>query len=174
MPRLFFALWPDDAIAGRLHAAAKMAHAACGGRIMRRESLHVTLAFLGEVAPPRMAAAEAVAAAVGGRSFLLELDRLECWKHNRIAWAGCTAAPPALMALARDLAAGLRGTGFALDARPFAAHATLLRQANCAAPLPALPEPIRWPTSDFALVESRPSLSGSRYEVVRRWPLGEN
>jgi 2'-5' RNA ligase len=172
--RLFFALWPDAAAAGKLHEAAKAARAACGGRLMRRETLHVTLAFLGAVAGARVAEAEAAAAAAAaaGATFALDIDRLAYWRHNRILWAGCTAPPAALLRLADGLGQGLREAGFRLDARPFAVHATLLRNADCPAVAPALPETIRWQAADFVLVESHPAPEGSRYEPLRRWRLG--
>lgn len=169
--RVFFALWPPDAAAERLHAAALAAHAACGGKAMRRENLHITLAFLGNVTADRYAAAESVAAAIDAPGFALELDELGWWKHNRILWAGCRAAPAALLGLADTLAARLRATGFVLDERPYAVHATLLRNARCPPPLPTLDVPIAWTATDFALVESVPGPGGSRYTVRRRWPL---
>jgi 2'-5' RNA ligase len=169
--RLFFALWPPAAVARRLHDEALSLQRACGGRAMRRETLHLTLAFLGAIPVSRVAAAEAAADAVSAGRFTLELDRLACWKHNRIAWAGCTRTPEALAGLAGDLARNLCTAGFKLDARPFAVHATLVRNADCAASLPALPSPLVWPVEDFALVESHTGPGGSRYEVVRRWGM---
>ena len=169
--RLFFALWPTAAVARDLYEAAQSVHRACGGRAMRRDSLHVTLAFLGAVAASRVAAAEAAADAVAASPFVLELDRLACWKHNRIAWAGCSEVPPPLGSLAADLAQNLRSAGFSLDTRPFAVHATLVRNADCAAPLPVPTTPIRWPVDDFALIESHRGPAGARYEVVRRWGM---
>ena len=169
--RLFFALWPPEAVAGRLHDAAKDAHAACGGRLMRRETLHITLAFLGDVAEAAVATAEAVAAAVSVEPFVLDIDRLALWRHNRILWAGCASAPPALLLLADRLGHELRAAGFRLEERPFAAHATLLREAHCPAGVPLLAAPIRWEATDYALIESHTATGGSRYEVLRRWPL---
>ena len=168
--RLFFALWPDAAVAARLHQAAQTAHAACGGRLMHRETLHVTLAFLGDVPAARMADIEAAAAGIVAAPFTLELDRLGYWKHNRILWAGCTQVPAALTRLADSLAQDLRAAGFELETRPFAVHATLLRDAHCTAAVPP-PAAIRWPLADFALVGSRRGPDGSRYEVLKRWPL---
>lgn len=168
--RLFFALWPPAEVARALHAAARQAHAACGGRLIRRETLHITLAFLGDVATARLGAAEAAAAAVAAAAFVLEVDRLAYWRHNRIVWAGCSAPPAALERLAGGLARHLREAGFSLEERRFAAHATLLRNATNAA-LPALDAAIRWPVTDFALVASHAGAEGSRYEVLRRWPL---
>lgn len=167
--RVFFALWPDAVAAKALHAAARAAQGGCGGRLMRRETLHITLAFLGGVSAARLADARAAAAMVGGEPFAFVIDRLGCWKHNRILWAGSEAAPVA--ALAAALGAGLKSAGFQLDARPFAAHVTLLRDARCPTPLPPLP-PIAWPVTEFVLAESQTTPDGSRYEVIGRWPLG--
>jgi 2'-5' RNA ligase len=169
--RLFFALWPPAAVATRLHELALAAQRTCGGRAMRRDTLHVTLAFLGAIPVARVAQAEAAADAVAGERFELELNRLACWKHKRIVWAGGGEMPPALDGLAAHLALNLRTAGFVLDARRFALHATLLRNADCVAPLPDVQQPIRWPVDDFALVESHGGPGGSRYEVVRRWVM---
>lgn len=169
--RLFFALWPAPAVARRLHAAARDAHAGCGGRLMRLDTLHMTLAFLGEVAVACRAQIEAAACGIAFSPFVLEVDRIGYWRHNRILWAGCSSAPPGLNLLADALADNLRAAGFALEERPFAAHATLLRTVgNAPRELPPL-QPIVWPVADFALVASHRSVAGSRYEVLRRWAL---
>ena len=179
--RIFFALWPEPEVAGRLHALSAVAHAACGGRRMQRDTLHLTLAFLGEVDATRFdlacAIADEVAAGGGiaadeGRGEVLGIDRLAFWKHNHIVWAGCDEVPPALAALADALAAALRGAGFALDNRRFAAHVTLLRNAHWSdAPLPAM-QPVSWQVGDFALVQSAHRDGLMDYRVLARFPLG--
>jgi RNA 2',3'-cyclic 3'-phosphodiesterase len=181
--RIFFALWPEPEVAGRLHALSAVAHAACGGRRMQRDTLHLTLAFLGEVDATRFdlacAIADEVAAAgekvgAGGTakipSAALRFDRLAFWKHNHIVWAGCDEVPPVLAALADDLAAALRAAGFALDSRRFAAHVTLVRNAQCAGEMAPI-EAFDWPVRDFVLVQSQLEREGAKYEIVRRWPL---
>lgn len=165
--RLFFAVWPDAGAAKALHETACQAQGACGGRLMRRETLHLTLAFLGEIAAARFDEASAVASAIAFDAFTLTLDQLCYWKHNRILWCGGASAP--LAALAQTLGDGLRGAGFRLEARPFVAHMTLLRDARCPTP-PPLAEPIVWPVSEFTLVESTLARGGSRYDIVGRWP----
>lgn len=169
--RLFFALWPPAEAARQLYALARGCHAGCGGRLMPRDNLHLTLAFLGDTPAERRLAAEAAADGVVGVPFDLSLDRLGYWKHNRILWAGCTQVPEALQALAAELAARLREAGFELEKRPFAAHLTLLRNAAPPAELPA-PEGIAWSVDAFVLAASRLGPGGSRYEILRRWPLG--
>lgn len=141
---------------------------------MRRETLHMTLAFLGEVDPARLAAAQAVASGLPSVApFDLAIDRLGCWRHNHIVWAGCE-APPALGALADGLAEGLRAAGFRLDDRPFAPHVTLLRDARCPEALPAPEKPVAWPVGEFVLVESRLSPKGADYAVLARYPLASD
>lgn len=169
MKRCFFALWPDEALAGSLHDLAVAAHGSCGGRLMRRDTLHLTLAFLGEIPAERVAAAMAAADALAGtEAFDLTLDRLGYWQHNRILWAG--GVSPGLTFLADTLAARLRAAGFALDTRAFAAHVTLLRDARCAV-VPTMPAVSAWPVREFVLAESRPNAAGAAYEIIGRWPL---
>ena len=176
--RIFFALWPDATVAESFDAAGKLAHAACGGRRMRRDTLHMTLAFIGAVPEARIEAAQQAAAGVVNPAFTLQFDRLACWRHNRIVWIGCSEPPPPLLTLVGQLAGHLTDAGFPLEARAFAAHVTLLRNARCQ-PM-AQAQPIAWPVRDFVLAESRLPLSrklpgevgeGSRYRIVGRWPL---
>jgi 2'-5' RNA ligase len=168
--RLFFALWPAADVASKLDAAASSAHIVCGGKRMQGDSLHLTMAFLGDLPADRFAIAEAAAAEISGEPFLLRVDQLGYWRHNRILWAGCDLLPAPLLDLVADLSTALRAAGFALESRPFAAHITLLRDARCQS-LPAMSEPIDWPVADFALVESNFSGAGARYRVRHRWPL---
>jgi RNA 2',3'-cyclic 3'-phosphodiesterase len=166
--RLFFAVWPDEAAAKSLHEAAREAHVQCGGRLMRRETLHLTLAFLGEIPAGRWIDATAAAAGIAVAPFTVTVDRIEYWKHNRILWAGGESEP--LTALASSLQTGLRAAGFQLETRPFVAHMTLLRDARCPTS-PPLAAPITWPVTEFSLVESKLPAAGPQYEVVGRWPL---
>ncbi len=48
MPRLFYALWPDDAARAQLAQAAAALNVHDGQRV-RDENLHLTLVFLGAV-----------------------------------------------------------------------------------------------------------------------------
>jgi 2'-5' RNA ligase len=168
VPRVFFAVWPDAASAQALHQVARTAADICGGRIMRRDGMHVTLAFLGDIPAERVAAATRVADGIAAEAFTLTLDRLGYWRHNRILWAG--GVSPRLTFVAAALVDGLRAADFALDARPFVPHLTLLRDAYCGEP-PPLPPGIGWSVNEFVLAESRLSGDGARYEIVGRWPL---
>jgi 2'-5' RNA ligase len=173
--RVFFALWPDDEAMSHLAALGQDLAARGGGRLMRPASLHLTLAFVGSVAPERIPQLEEIAGAVRADSFELSLDRLGFWPQGGILWAGCRQAPAPLRGLAGALVAGLRAAGFAIDARAganLAAHVTLARRARCAS-LPRLGTPVSWQVGEFALVESRPHSSGADYRTLVRFPLGE-
>lgn len=168
--RLFFALWPTPAVRDALAAVSQQLHADCGGRMTRPESIHLTLSFLGEVAAQRLGALESAATDVSGQRFELMLDRSGGWRHNRVAWVGCSEPQPALQSLAASLSARLAPLGFPPETRPFSAHLTLVRKVGRAPPLQAI-EAIRWPVEEFVLVASTLDRSGALYEVLRRWPL---
>jgi len=166
--RVFFAVWPDAPAAGALAAAAQRAAVTCGGRPTRRENLHITLAFVGEVEDERVDMLRATGGALAFEAFDLELERLGYWRHNRIVWAGARSVPAPLSALADGLNRELRAAGYRLDDKPFAAHITLLRKANCTGDLPRI-EPIRWKVAEFVLVESVLDAGGSIYTPVARF-----
>lgn len=169
--RLFFAVWPSEAERAALAAWQTALHAQCGGRVMRPEGLHVTLAFLGEVEEARLEALQLAAQEVVAQPSVLTLDGARYWGHNHIVYAAAAEEPPRLLQLASGLQQNLLRHGFRLDAGRFQAHVTLLRNARCGAtPLPAV-APVRWSVNEFALVQSVLDQHGSRYQVLARFPL---
>lgn len=168
--RLFFALWPDAGAARQLHETGRELQEVCGGRLMARDTLHVTLAFLGQVPVERLPQLEAIADGMRADAFDLHLDRLGYWPHNHVLWAGSMQPVVELMDLAEGLQARLREAGFALEDRPYAPHVTLLRKAQCESPVP-LARVISWQAKEMLLVESMPGGS-TRYVPLGRWPLG--
>jgi RNA 2',3'-cyclic 3'-phosphodiesterase len=162
--RLFFALWPDADVRASLSRYAQDAQALCGGRLMRPPNLHVTLAFIGDVPASRLDPIVAAATGVTPRRFVLDVDRVEYWRHNRIVWAGPSNTPRALAALVEELRAALDAAGVRYDRKPYVPHATLLRDARAAA-LPPF-TPVSWPVEGFVLVKSVP---GADYAIVREW-----
>jgi 2'-5' RNA ligase len=166
--RVFFALWPDAGIAKRLHELGGEAHALCGGRRMQRDTLHLTLAFIGDVSPERLLDLLSVGDRVGAAAFTLVLDRLGGWRHNRIVWAGASEVPAPLAALVGRLNDELAAAGFPVEQRRFAAHVTLLRNARTALPERGV-EPLDWRVDGFALMASQRYADGARYVPLRQW-----
>ena len=166
--RLFFALWPDQAVREQLARWSRELRAACGGRPTRPENLHVTLAFLGGVEDARVAEVERAAGEVAPRAIPLVLDQPGYWKHNRIAWAGASVVPTEIEVLVADLRGALAKSRIGFDSKGFASHVTLLRDAREPKEMPAL-ESIDWKIDSFALVRSVTLPRGSRYEVLKSW-----
>lgn len=166
--RVFFALWPDALTAKRLHALAGEAQMRSGGRSMRRETLHLTLAFIGDVFPERLAELLAIGDRVGAEAFTLSVDRLGGWRHNRIIWAGAHETPEALAALVVRLNAALAAAGFPVERRSFAAHVTLVRNARSVMSEEAV-DPIEWRIRGFALMASQRREDGAHYSPLREW-----
>jgi 2'-5' RNA ligase len=167
--RLFFALWPDAATRARLAEWTRAIHRKSGGRVMRPENVHLTLAFLGSTEPGALPSIEAAAAGVSPRTFVVRIDEPGYWRHNQIAWAGVGQVPHELAALVADLRAALAESGIPFDPKPFVAHVTLIRKARPGFRLPRL-EPIEWPVQGFVLVRSVTGPDGSTYEIAGRWP----
>lgn len=168
--RVFFALWPDGPALDRLEEAARAGEALCGGRRMRRDSLHITLAFVGDVSPGQLALLQDVGGKLAVAPFEIVLDQLGCWPHNRIFWAGCRATPSCLRRLSGSLSRMLDAAGFRVESQAYVPHVTLLRNAHCGNP-PELGAPVRWQAGEFTLVESALQPDGARYRVLERWPL---
>lgn len=170
---MFFALWPPEEIAQQLAGIAAEFAEQAGGRPTRQETIHLTLAFLGDIAVERLPDLQRVAGEVRASAFDLVLDRLGVWRHNRLFWTGCTTTPPALADLSSSLVYALQAAGFAVASakRHFTPHITLVRKvAALEAALPAC-EPLSWRCDKFVLVRSQLSVAGSAYRTIAEFPL---
>ena len=136
---------------------------------MRAETVHITLAFLGETPADRLAALVACADSIKADAYDLVLDQAGYWRHNRIGWLGASETPPQHFELVRGLNVALQQAGFPVDARPHVPHVTLLRNSQ-GGEVPAC-TPVVWPIRDFVLVKSVTESDGAHYDVIRRWPL---
>ncbi|PND33545.1 RNA 2',3'-cyclic phosphodiesterase [Achromobacter pulmonis] len=164
--RLFYALWPSPPLAGSLAAWAEHARPHCGGRLMRTETLHLTLAFLG---PVDAALADELIAATPERRLApaaIELDRYGVFARQRILWAGPGDTPPALQAAHDGLWQWLAGFGLGAPQHPFRPHVTLLRNIEHPQPPAEAPAPLRWRYDRMVLVASESLTGGSRYRIV--------
>jgi len=175
--RLFFALWPDEAMQAALAASVSALVDLTNGRAVPASNFHLTLAFLGSVALSRMASLHDIAARCAASCqtsalpLVVTLDTFEYWRRQRILCATASVTPPAAVALARTLKRALTAGGFAPDVKPFRAHATFARKVHGAEDrLQATP--IRWSFEHLHLVESETHTEGSIYRTVASWRLG--
>jgi 2'-5' RNA ligase len=167
--RLFFALWPDEIVRRELAALQTLLPQGQGNWVHGAD-LHLTLQFLGAVAPERQACIGEAAARVEGCSFELRISYLDFWPRPGIAWAGVERLPGELSSLVAELGNNLEFCGFRREKRPYCPHVTLLRRAQPSG-LICLEKPVTWMVDHFVLAESRPGGAPPRYRIVERWPL---
>lgn len=139
---------------------------------MRRDTLHVTLAFLGAVHEARLPLLVEAAGTVAAEAqpFEVVLDRVGWWPDNHILWLGSTSMPSRHRRLHDALVQALGSAGFPSETRAYHPHLTLVRRAQCLS-LPPPGPPVHWQAQEFSLVESRLQDDGARYRVLNRWPL---
>jgi RNA 2',3'-cyclic 3'-phosphodiesterase len=162
-------LWPDAAVREKLYALAQSLHKVCGGRIMRRDNLHLTLVFLGDVARAEIPQLEALAQRRRSAGFDLKFGVTGWWRHNRIIWAAPAATPESLRELVAALERALKFEGFKFDLRSYVPHITLVRDACAPTALPPLA--FDWQVGEFALVECARGARGHEYRVLARRAL---
>lgn len=123
--RLFVGLSIPDSVAAGLFL---LQGGVPGARWSRREQLHLTLRFIGEVDGRDAAAVDDVLSAIAAPRFSLELHAVGTFggRDPRELWAGVRPSE-ALMHLQRKIETAIQRIGLAADARKFTPHVTLAR-----------------------------------------------
>jgi RNA 2',3'-cyclic 3'-phosphodiesterase len=194
--RLFVAIELPDAWHRALADAQEVLRAALaqddglsGARLrwMRPEGIHLTLKFIGEVAPTRVAVLrDQLALAVPARPDIeISLTRIGSFSDRRaprVVWAGIDTRPArALQPLFESIETWLAAAGVARERRSFRPHLTLARlpdgltdaqrlriaEITSAAALPHLPP---FTVEGVSLMQSFLGPGGARYERLGRWP----
>jgi 2'-5' RNA ligase len=165
--RVYYARWPDAMARTRLAAAAAPLAAGAGGRPVLPENLHLTLAFVGAVAPAVLGALLRFGASIAWPAVTLGFDGCEWWSKPQALVLTASAPPEPLVAARAALCAQLAAHGLELDPRPFRAHVTIARDVRHAPP--AAPVGVEWTATGVALVESEPAPGASRYRPLALW-----
>ncbi len=164
--RLFFALDPDERVRQRLGRI--QADLALPARRVPLPNLHITLAFLGDVAAADIGRLQTLAGTVDLPAVRLMLDRLGWFPRAGVAWLGCARPPPALSEFQQALTRCLLREGFAPDTRAWQPHVTLYR--NLRTRWEKIPfEAVAWPLQGFCLLRSTSAERGPRYEPLGHW-----
>ena len=168
--RLYFALWPQETVRQRLHAAAATIPVDSRGRRVPRANLHLTLHFIGNVYLAQMECLQRAARLVRAAAFDLTIDRQGYFNKPRVAWLGCSNPPAALVDLHRQLGAHLQICDYASEARPYQPHVTVARKIGTIAGEAGFAA-VDWRVSEFALIEVRAIDNGVQYRAVETYPL---
>lgn len=105
--------------------------ASCGrGNFTRRENLHLTLAFLGEISIDDVAVVKRAMNSIDVTDMELTFSRVGCFRgESELWWIGID-NNPALIQLQRSLVAAIDRAGISSDKKKFKPHITLARQMN--------------------------------------------
>ena len=167
--RLFAAAVLPEPIREALCETSALLRAGVRGRYVAPDSLHVTLAFLGEVEGRRVdgACAALDRACAGFAPFSVALGELGCFgrRAKAVLWQGFS-DDGLLPELAQSVRGELRAGGLSFDGKAFAPHVTLMRAADLSAGALPAPVPAQGEISEIALFRS--DLSGPRpiYEAL--------
>lgn len=169
--RLFFGLELPDECKQSLIQWRAATFPAEAGRPVASDSLHLTLAFLGEISAQKQRALMQLAGRIAQPAFTLTLDDAGHWPRSGVVWLGPRQAPRGLLQLAELLRSQAARSGCMQPALPFHPHVTLLRHALHPVSLP--PRNFHWsvPVERFVLFQSHFTRGRTRYEEVAEWKL---
>ncbi len=176
MIRLFVALPLPDIVAQGLLA---LESGVPGARWSRREQLHLTLRFIGEVDGRDANAIDEALSSISVPGFTLQLKGVDAFggKNPRALWAG-VAPNEALIHLQRKIESALQRLGLPAEERKYTPHVTLarLRATPAGRAMDYLADHGLYASgpfevNGFALFSSRLTPSGSIYVVEREYAL---
>ena len=186
--RAFIAVSIPDDVRDRITAVTGRLRGAGDVRWTPPENFHLTLKFLGNVAPERLEklSAELHEKAKICSSFLVECRGLGAFprlERPQVIWLGIGEGAPELCALATAVEEAGAAVGFQREQRRFHPHLTLGRVrspkglADLAKQLQAGASTIetlgRWEVREIQLVRSRLTPQGSIYSVLQHIALAE-
>ncbi len=169
--RLFLALeLPSDTLD---ELVAWSAANLSGGRVVPREHLHVTLAFLGSRPAGELTAiVGALQDAVAAVPEAIALEAVRWHETRSVGMLVLADHGGVATRLAARLHAGLEALGvYRREARPWLPHVTMLRFRERPRLEPSLPGTGTFVPSDAAAYLSRLHPAGARYEVLERVSL---
>jgi RNA 2',3'-cyclic 3'-phosphodiesterase len=169
--RLFCALRLPAGVLDEL--AAWQVQLTGGGRLVRRENLHVTLAFLGRVDAARLPEVCDALHESAARAGKIVLATARYRETRSVAMLVLDDEGDRAAALAADLQSHLEAAGlYRKEGRPWLPHVTVLRFRERPRLRPDPPDLGRIAPSDAAAFLSRLGPSGAQYDVLESHALG--
>lgn len=132
--RAFFCIELQDEIKAELNGITQPLKRGSEARVswVRPENLHITVKFLGQIAPERVEELRLAGeiACEGLEAFALELDRVGAFPNRerpRVIWVGSSSPPEQVFQLYRRLERELGPLGFPPEGKTYTSHITLGR-----------------------------------------------
>jgi 2'-5' RNA ligase len=148
-----------------------------------RETLHITLKFLGDIAPERVTTLDTNLSRIGGaRPFRITMSHVGAFPgmaSPRALWLGVGEGADELSGLAASVGRAAAASGCAAEKRGFHPHLTLARArggAGCEMPdglarlLDECPSP-SWTCGNFVLMRSELLPGGVKHTPIARYSL---
>jgi 2'-5' RNA ligase len=186
MLRLFIAILLEDKVKEEIDKFLKYAKSILRAndeliRWVKKENLHLTLRFLGDTPPARLASLESVCNEISLRfsPFLAEISNFSAfpsWKRARVIWIGLQPEDK-LKRIAEELNKNLLRVGFPPPDKPFLPHITLARikgkiEENSLEKLSVAQKNFsfshsKFQLSSFSLMQSILQPTGSVYKTIK-------
>lgn len=177
LERLFIAVPMPEGVLPLVQEAQQLLPVRPGLRLMRREQLHLTLAFIGEVGPEKRSAAEAVVSSVptdgGGVLQSAGFLFLPSPRRARVVAVSLDDRRMIMGRLFEHLMAGLEAAQvMRREKRPFRAHLTIARLRDPAELRPKSEcRRFEFPVESVCLYRSELRREGAQYTVLVRKEL---
>lgn len=168
--RLFFALLPDRDTRQRITTATRELGLGPASRLVRPESLHMTLAFVADVPASQVAALREIGGAQRIPAFTIPFDAYEYWPKAKVVVAAARESPLSLNLLWRQIHAALPKHNLAPTLPRLRPHVTLARKVSQAPVLQAM-SAFDLRAQSFSLMHSDTTGAWPIYTVVDTWPL---
>ncbi len=191
MTRTFIALEMNDELQRHLIGVTRrVALVLPSIRWVDPASIHLTLAFLGELTDDQLSVVQQVTEDVSrqARSFSYALTQLGTFgspRSPRVIWMGLEERSGSLQRLHRILNGQLQQSGFKTDTRPFSPHLTLARVKNplseseaqhlrvlLADKQDSFRSPTPYLVRHVCVMKSELQRSGAKYTCLQAYPLG--
>ena len=169
--RLFLACWPDQSLQELLYDLARHLQFKHGGRRTKKENIHLTLIFLGQVHQQKETELRERLRMLDIKQFDLELDKAGSFTHCRLNWIGPRTVPRGLKELHSALKLISHDLGFHNEDREYQPHVSLLRDSH--SEINHATKQIDWNIDRYCLVESKRMRGEVKYEIIEQFPLFE-
>lgn len=121
----------DESILDRMVEAQRLLLTSCRGlKAVKRENVHITLRFLGEISPAMVDSVIEVMNRVSFTPFTIKISGVGAFPNLRrpsVIWAGITEGVEELKEIFRQIESGLIEIGFKPEPKGFSPHITLAR-----------------------------------------------